>query len=232
MTEKTQSLLPHILAGKRENPQLTVIWMHGLGADGHDFAPIVPQLEPQLTADVKFIFPHAPIRPVTLNQGMSMPAWYDIKSIGATRDVSMDDMAESRKQIEAFIAAEREKGMRDDQILLVGFSQGGAVAYHTGLRHSAPLAGIIALSGYIPVPCDTGDEYPPANTTLPILVCHGTLDQVVPPVLAERALEHLKKQGFSCTFKKYEMEHSVCMEEIDDIAIFINQILSREHDDR
>lgn len=232
MTEKTQTLLPHILAGKRENPQLTVIWMHGLGADGHDFAPIVPQLETQLKAAVKFIFPHAPIRPVTLNNGMSMPAWYDIKSIGTTRNVSMEDMEESRKQIEAFIAAEREKGMRDDQILLVGFSQGGAVAYHTGLRHPTPLAGIIALSGYIPVPCDVGDEYPSANTILPILVCHGTLDQVVPPVLADRALEHLKKQGFSCTFKEYEMEHSVCLEEIDDIAIFINQILSREHSER
>jgi phospholipase/carboxylesterase len=136
MTEKTPPLLPHVLAGNIENPQLTVIWMHGLGADGHDFAPIVPQLETQLKAAVKFIFPHAPVRPVTLNNGMPMPAWYDIKSIGTTRDVSMDDMEESRKQIEAFIGAEREKGMRDDQILLVGFSQGGAVAFHTGLRHA------------------------------------------------------------------------------------------------
>jgi len=225
MTEKTQPLLPHVLAGKIETPQLTIIWMHGLGADGHDFAPIVPQLEAQLKADVKFIFPHAPVRPVTLNNGMSMPAWYDIKSIGTTRDVSMDDMEESRKQIEAFIDAERKKGMRADQILLVGFSQGGAVAYHTGLRHPTPLAGIISLSGYIPVPCDDGSEYPAENATMPILVCHGTRDQVVPPVLADMALEHLKKQGFTCTFKKYGMEHSVCPEEIDDIAFFINQIL-------
>jgi phospholipase/carboxylesterase len=225
MTDNTQPLLPHVLAGNTENPQLTIIWMHGLGADGHDFAPIVPQLESQLKAPVKFIFPHAPVRPVTLNNGMSMPAWYDIKSIGTTRDVSMDDMEESRKQIEAFIGAEREKGMRDDQILLVGFSQGGAVAFHTGLRHPTPLAGIISLSGYIPVPCETGSEYPAANAILPILVCHGTQDQVVPPVLADMALEHLKQQGFTYTFKKYDMEHSVCPEEIDDIAFFINQIL-------
>lgn len=224
MTYNTQSILPHVLAGNTENPELTIIWMHGPGADGHDFASIVPQLERQLNAAVKFIFPHAPVRPVTLNDGMSMPAWYDIKSIGTTRDVSMDDMEESRKQIEAFIAAEREKGM--DKILLAGFSQGGAVAYHTGLRHPTPLAGIIALSGYIPVPCEDGSEYPAANKSMPILVAHGTRDQVVPPVLADQALEHLKQQGFSSIFKKYEMEHSVCPEEIDDIATFINQLLS------
>ncbi len=225
MTDNTQPLLPHVLAGNTENPQLTIIWMHGLGADGHDFAPIVPQLEAKLSAGVKFIFPHAPGRPVTLNNGMSMPAWYDIKSIGTTRDVSMDDMEVSRKQIEAFISSERSTGMRDDQILLVGFSQGGAVAFHTGLRHATRLAGIISLSGYIPVPCEDGSEYPAANATLPILVCHGTQDQVVPPVLADTALEHLKKQGFSVTFKNYEMQHSVCSEEIDDIATFINQLL-------
>lgn len=224
MTENTQSLLPHVVAGNTENPQLTIIWMHGLGADGHDFAPIVPQLESQLNAPVKFIFPHAPVRPVTLNGGMPMPAWYDIKSIGTTRDVSMDDMEESRKQIEAFIDAEQEAGMRANQILLVGFSQGAAVAFHTGLRHSTPLAGIIALSGYIPVPCDDGSTYSSANKTMPILVAHGTRDQVVPPILADQALEHLKEQGFSCSYKTYGMEHSVCPEEIDDIATFINEL--------
>ena len=224
MTDHTQPLLPHVLAGHTENPQLTILWMHGLGADGHDFAPIVPQLESQLNAPVKFIFPHAPVRPVTLNGGMSMPAWYDIKSIGTTRDVSMDDMEESRKQIEAFIDAERSTGMRADQILLVGFSQGGAVAYHTGLRYSAPLAGIIALSGYIPVPSDDGSGYPEANKSMPILVGHGTRDPVVPLVLAEQAMEHLKQQGFSCAYKTYGMEHSVCAEEIDDIATFINEL--------
>ena len=224
MAENTPSLLPHVVAGETGNPQLTIIWMHGLGADGHDFAPIVPELERQLNAPVKFIFPHAPVRPVTLNNGMSMPAWYDIKSIGTTRDVSMEDMEESRKQIEDFIEAEREKGMRTDQILLMGFSQGGAVAYHTGLRHSAPLAGIIALSGYIPLPCDEGSAYPEANKSMPVLVGHGTWDQVVPLVLAEQAIEHLKQQGFSCSYKQYGMEHSVCQEEIDDIAAFINQI--------
>jgi phospholipase/carboxylesterase len=225
MTENTPSLLPHVVAGSTGNPKLTIIWMHGLGADGHDFAPIVPQLARQLNAPVKFIFPHAPVRPVTLNGGMPMPAWYDIKSIGSTRDVSMDDMAESRKQIEAFIDAERATGMRADQILLVGFSQGGAVAYHTGLRHSAPLAGIIALSGYVPVPSDDGSAYPKANKSMPIFVAHGTMDQVVPPILADQAVEHLKQQGFSCSYATYAMEHSVCPEEIDDIATFINQLL-------
>jgi phospholipase/carboxylesterase len=224
MTEKTDALLPHVVAGETGNPQLTILWMHGLGADGHDFAPIVPELERQLNAPVKFIFPHAPVRPVTLNGGMSMPAWYDIKSIGSKRDVSMDDMAESRQQIEAFIEAERAAGMRADQIVLAGFSQGAAVAYHTGLRYSAPLAGIIALSGYIPVPSDDGSEYPEANQSMPMLVGHGTLDPVVPPVLAEQAVEHLKQLGFSCAYKTYRMEHSVCAEEIDDIAAFINPL--------
>ncbi len=225
MTENTQNLLPNVVAGSTENPQLTIIWMHGLGADGHDFAPIVPQLERQLSAPVKFIFPHAPVRPVTLNGGMPMPAWYDIKSIGTTRDVSIEDMEVSQKQIEVFVAAELKQGMRADQILLAGFSQGGAVAFHTGLRHAIPLAGIIVLSGYIPVPSDDGSDYPAENKTMPILVCHGTHDQVVPPVLADMALEHLKEQGFSYAFKDYPMEHSVCPEEINHIATFINQLL-------
>ncbi len=221
----TPSLLPHVLAGNTGSPQLTVIWMHGLGADGHDFAPIVPELESRLNGRIKFIFPHAPVRPVTLNNGMSMPAWYDIKSIGTVRDVSMDDMQESRKQIEAFIDAELANGMRADQILLAGFSQGAAVAYHTGLRYPVPLAGIIALSGYIPVPCEDGTTYPEANRSTPILLEHGTLDQVVPPVLARQAIKHLKQHGFSCAYKEYAMEHSVCPEEIDDIATFINALL-------
>ncbi|MDF7799180.1 dienelactone hydrolase family protein [Pontiellaceae bacterium B1224] len=226
MTENAQPLLPHVLAGITENPKLTIIWMHGLGADGHDFAPIVPQLEKQLSAPVKFIFPHAPVRPVTLNGGMPMPAWYDIKSIGTTRDVSMDDMEESRNQITAFIDAEQANGMRADQILLVGFSQGAAVAFHTGLRHTEPLAGIIALSGYIPVPSDDGSDYPGENKSMPILIGHGTHDQVVPPVLADLAKEHLEELGFAYCFKTYPMEHSVCPEEINDIATFINQQLS------
>lgn len=225
MTENRPSLLPHVVAGETANPQLTILWMHGLGADGHDFAPIVPELERQLNAPVKFIFPHAPVRPVTLNGGMLMPAWYDIKSIGTTRDLSLDDIDESRKQIEAFIDAERSTGMRADQILLAGFSQGGAVAYHTGLHHPVPLAGIIALSGYIPVPGDDESEYPEAIRNMPILIGHGTRDPVVPTVLADQALEHLKAQGFPCSYKKYAMEHSVCPQEIDDIAAFINELL-------
>lgn len=227
MTQSNQALLPHVVAGKTEAPERTIIWMHGLGADGHDFAPIVPELEARLNTPVKFIFPHAPVRPVTLNGGMPMPAWYDIKSLGTARDLSMDDMEVSRGQIEAFIASEREQGMRADQILLAGFSQGGAVAFHTGLRHTEPLAGIIALSGYIPVPSDDGSDYPAENKTLPILVCHGTHDPVVVPALAEQACQHLDQQGFAHTFKTYPMEHSVCPEEIVDIADFINQNLAK-----
>ncbi|MDZ8120491.1 alpha/beta hydrolase [Pontiella agarivorans] len=221
----TSPRLPHVVAGQTENPKLTIVWMHGLGADGHDFSPIVPELKRQLSAPVKFIFPHAPVRPVTLNGGMPMPAWYDIKGIGTPRDFSEDDLEESRQQIEAFIDAELKNGMRPDQILLVGFSQGAAVAFHTGLRYAAPLAGIIALSGYIPVPSEDGSDYPETNKAIPILIAHGTLDPVVPPVLADQALEHLKEQGFPCSFKTYPMEHSVCPEEIDDIAAFIDALL-------
>lgn len=222
MTDKPDSLLPYVLTGETNNPQLTIIWMHGLGADGHDFAPIVPQLESQLKGTVKFIFPHAPTRPVTLNGGIVMPAWYDITSIGNTRDFSLQDMEESRAQIEAFIDSEKATGMRADQILLVGFSQGAAVAFHTGLRYPEKLAGIIALSGYIPVPSENG--YPETNKSMPILVCHGTWDPVVPPVLAEKAVEHLQEQGFCHSLKTYGMDHSVCQEEIDDIAAFINEL--------
>ena len=218
-------LLPYVQSGNAENPKMTVIWMHGLGADGHDFAPIVPQLESRLRAPVKFIFPHAPVRPVTLNGGMPMPAWYDIKSIGTKRDLSMVDMEESRNQITAFIESELAEGMRADQILLAGFSQGAAVALHTGLRYAESLAGIIALSGYIPVPSDDGRDYAEAGRSIPILIAHGTFDPVVPPELADQALEHLNELGFSCTFKTYPMDHSVCAEEIDDIAAFINDRL-------
>ena len=137
----------------------------------------------------------------------------------------MEDMEESRKQIKAFIDSERERAVRLGQILLVGFSQGGAVACNTGLRYHAPLAGIISLSGYIPVPCDEGSAYPEANKSMPILVAHGTRDQVVPLVLADQAIEHMKQQGFSCSYKQYGMEHSICPEEIDDIADFINQLV-------
>lgn len=224
MTQETNSLLPHVLSGETDNPELTVIWMHGLGADGNDFAPIVPELTRQLKGPVKFIFPHAPVRPVTLNGGMPMPAWYDITSIGDTRDFSLEDMEESRNQIEAFVEAEKENGMRADQILLVGFSQGAAVAFHTGMRYPEKLAGIIALSGYIPVPSEDGTDYPETNKTIPIFVGHGTYDQVVPPILADKAIEHLTATGFSATFKTYPMDHSVCPEEIDDLAAFINQL--------
>ncbi len=219
----TTPLLPHVLAGRTDSPQLTVIWMHGLGADGHDFAPIVPELERQLKGAVKFIFPHAPVRPVTLNGGMSMPAWYDISGIGNSRDFSLEDLEESREQIEAFIDSEKQKGMRSDQIVLIGFSQGAAVAFHTGLRYPEKLAGIAALSGYIPAPGE--NEYPAINKSMPILVCHGTWDPVVPPALADKAMDHLNEQGFSPVLKTYGMEHSVCPEEIDDIAAFINALL-------
>ena len=199
------------------NPAATVIWLHGLGADGHDFEPIVPEL--RLAKPVRFVFPHAPIRPVTINQGMRMRAWYDILQFGAGPEDDAGVRA-SQKLVEELIAAEKGR-----KIVLAGFSQGGAIVLQTALRHPERLAGVMALSTYLPLSATLEKERNKANHDVPIFMAHGNFDDIIPIDKAKRSREILEKLGYPVTWKEYPMPHSVCAEEIGDISKFLVNLL-------
>ena len=202
------------------NPLASVIWLHGLGADGHDFEPIVSELE--LDQPVRFVFPHAPVRPVTINQGMRMRAWYDILQFGPGPEDDAGVRA-SQKLLEAMIAAEKERGIR--QIVLAGFSQGGAIVLQTALRHSERLAGVLALSTYLPLHRTLEAERSAANREVPIFMAHGQYDDVIPLQRAEQSKQLLERLGYKVQWRTYPMPHSVCPEEIADISAFLRKIL-------
>jgi len=199
------------------SPRAAVIWLHGLGADGHDFEPIVPELE--LPVPVRFVFPHAPIRAVTINQGMRMRAWYDIFQFGGGPEDEAGIRA-SQQILEGLI--EQEKGKK---IVLAGFSQGGAIVLQTALRHAEPLAGVLALSTYLPLHTTVGKEAAPGSQQVPIFMAHGQFDDIIPIDRARRSREVLEQLGYSVTWKEYPMPHSVCAPEIADISEFLGQIL-------
>jgi phospholipase/carboxylesterase len=199
------------------NPAATVIWLHGLGADGHDFEPIVPEL--RLAKPVRFVFPHAPIRPVTINQGMRMRAWYDIFQFGAGPEDDAGVRA-SQKLVEGLIQKEQGK-----KIILAGFSQGGAIVLQTALRHPERLAGVMALSTYLPLSATLENERHKANHDVPIFMAHGKFDDIIPIDRAKRSREILEKLGYAVTWKEYPMPHSVCAEEIGDISKFLVSLL-------
>ena len=202
------------------NPQASVIWLHGLGADGHDFEPIVPELE--LARPVRFVFPHAPVRPVTLNQGMRMRAWYDILQLGGGPEDEAGIRA-SQKLLEAMIAEEKKRGMRS--IVLAGFSQGGAIVLQTALRHAERLAGVLALSTYLPLNATLEAERSPQNRDLPILMAHGQYDDIIPLARAEQSRKVLERLGYPVQWHVYPMPHSVCPEEIAAISAFLRSVL-------
>ncbi|NYT22107.1 dienelactone hydrolase family protein [Alcaligenaceae bacterium] len=207
-------------------PRYSVIWLHGLGADGNDFVPVVPELELGDLGPVRFIFPHAPVRPVTINNGMAMRAWYDIYLPDLVRREDDAGLRESQRTVEALIAHENSRGIPTGRIVLAGFSQGCAMALQTGLRHPEKLAGIIGLSGYLPLAAKAADERHGANNRTPIFLAHGTMDPVVDFERARATLEALEKMGYDVRFKTYPMPHSVCLEEIHDIAAFLREILN------
>lgn len=217
------ALLPAVELQTRPNPTATVIWLHGLGADGHDFEPIVPELNLDDLA-VRFIFPHAPSIPVTVNGGMRMPAWYDITAIDIDRTIDTAQLEASADAIDAFIARERERGIDSRRILIAGFSQGGAVAYECALRHGEPLAGLLALSTYFATA--NTNRASDANRKLPILSCHGTQDPVVPEALGRQAVTLLKERDYAIDYRTYPMPHSVAPDEIRDIAVWLRQRLT------
>jgi phospholipase/carboxylesterase len=197
-----------------------VIWLHGLGADGHDFEPVVPELH---LADlpVRFIFPHAPIQPVTINGGMHMRAWYDIRSPQIQQDEDESGIHRSQTLLENLIAREGERGIPGQRIILAGFSQGGAIALQTGLRYAEPLGGILALSTYLPLVASLENERHEANSAIPIMMAHGRFDPIVPLSLAEDSRYFLQQAGYQVEWKIYPMQHQLCMEEIQDIASWL-----------
>jgi phospholipase/carboxylesterase len=199
----------------------SVIWLHGLGADGHDFVPIVPELGLPASPAIRFVFPHAPVRPVTLNMGMRMRAWYDIKTLTAEGRADEEGIRASVALTGRYVAAERAAGIPSERIVLAGFSQGGAIALHAGLRHPEPLAGILALSAYLPLQATLEAELSEANRATPILMCHGIYDPVLPAQLGVMAREWLRTLGYAVEWHEYPMQHQVCLPEIQDIAAFL-----------
>ena len=210
------------------NPTATVIWMHGLGADGNDFAPIVPELRLGSAPAIRFVFPHAPMIPVTINNGYVMRAWYDISYgdlEGKSRQADEKGVRASQAEIEKLIAREVARGIRANKIVIAGFSQGGAIALHTGLRHAAPLAGIMALSTYLPAPHTLPAEAAPANRDIALFYAHGSDDQVIPIAMAETSRQTLSAAGYAVDWHEYPMQHSVCLEEIRDISAWLQTVL-------
>ncbi|MEX2199165.1 MAG: dienelactone hydrolase family protein [Burkholderiales bacterium] len=202
------------------SPDASVIWLHGLGADGHDFEPVVPELRLPPTLRLRFVFPHAPVRPVTLNLGMRMRAWYDILQLGGGPEDEAGVRA-SQGMVEALIERERSRGVAARRIVLAGFSQGGAIALHTGLRHGQRLAGILALSTYLPLAGSLQAERSEANRDVPIFMAHGELDDIIPITRAQQSRQALAAQGYAAQWHSYPMPHSVCGEEIADIAAWL-----------
>jgi phospholipase/carboxylesterase len=203
----------------------SVIWLHGLGANGHDFEPIVPHLGLH-GLGVRFIFPHAPKRAVTINMGLIMPAWYDVGSAEIGRDTDERGLRESADEVEALIARERERNIEANRILLAGFSQGGVVALHAGLRHSEALAGIMALSCYLPEISGEKEEQAPANAAIPIFMAHGVDDPMIPIEMGEAGRDRLQELGHPVIWRPYEMQHEVCPEEIADIGVWLRACLA------
>jgi phospholipase/carboxylesterase len=201
------------------DPEAAVIWLHGLGADGHDFEPIVPELE--LAKPVRFVFPHAPIRPVTINQGMRMRAWYDILQLGGGPEDEAGLRA-SQKLTEELIRAQE---LPAERIVLAGFSQGGAIVLLTGLRYPERLAGVMALSTYLPLASTLAAERSAPNRETPIFMAHGRYDDLIPMQRAQASREHLQKLGYAVEWHDYPMPHSVCAPEIADLSSFLARVL-------
>lgn len=201
------------------DPVGSVIWLHGLGADGHDFEPIVPELRLPVSLPLRFVFPHAPVQAVTINGGMAMRAWFDIKSLDKHGAADGPGIEKSCAALDALIADELARGVTLDRILLAGFSQGGVVALHTALRMQESVAGVMGLSTHLPL-VDRVSNYP-AKPGLPILIAHGSLDPILPISLGKESLEVLRSHGYSPEWREYPMAHGVCPEEIVDIREFI-----------
>jgi phospholipase/carboxylesterase len=228
MTHRIHESADAVVLAPATQASASVIWMHGLGADGHDFVPIVPELKLPPSPGIRFVFPHARVRPVTLNMGMRMRAWYDIKTLTAEGRVDEAGLRESIAVVESLIAAERALGIASERIVVAGFSQGGALALNAALRHAEPLAGILALSAYLPLQAALANELAEANRGVPIFMCHGQYDPVLPLPLGVAACNWLRAAGYKVEWKEYPMQHQVCLPEIQDIAAWLRTRLPAE----
>ena len=211
------------------DPVASVIWLHGLGADGHDFEPIVAELRLPASLALRFVFPHAPVRPVTINGGVSMRAWYDIFSLDRDGPVDETGIRDSAESLDALIAREQERGIAASNIIVAGFSQGGAIAMHAALRYPQRLAGLMALSTYLPLMSSFAAEVVnnavAVNQDLPIFMAHGSFDPVLPMPMGSASAELLKTSGFAVEWHDYPMAHAVCAEEIEHIRAWLIRVL-------
>lgn len=207
------------------NPEFSIIWLHGLGADGNDFAPIVPELDLGQDTAVRFVFPHAPVQPVTINGGMAMRSWYDIYVADLVRHEDENGLRVSQLAIQDLIARENARDIPTERIVLAGFSQGCAMSLQTGLRLEESLAGLVCLSGYLPLADKITVERHKANQDTPIFMAHGTQDPVVPIARAKDSKQLLEELGYHIEWHQYPMPHSVCAQEVADISAFLKKIL-------
>lgn len=214
-------------ANTQDEVQHSIIWLHGLGATSADFPPVVPHLGLDQNRPIRFIFPQAPDRPVTVNGGIIMPAWYDIKSMDIAGKEDRQGMEQSMQQVEALIELEMTRGISSENIILAGFSQGGAVIYYTGLRTEHELAGLLALSTYATFQTESKTEQSGANTAIPIFAAHGESDPIVPLALGEQSVDHLRSLGYSVDWQSYPMQHEVSLPEIQAIGQWINRVFSQ-----
>lgn len=205
------------------SPDASIIWLHGLGADGYDFAPVVEALQPM--PNVRFILPHAPARAITINGGYVMPAWYDILGMDLKERQDEEGIRASQALIETLISQETKRGIAPARIALAGFSQGGAIALHTALRHADKLAGVMALSAYLPLHEKLAAERSANNLAIPIFMAHGRFDDIIPLQTAETSKDFMEGFDYRIEWHEYSMPHSVCNEEIADIRNFISGIL-------
>jgi len=220
----SETLLDCVEIEPSEAARCSVIWLHGLGASGHDFEPVVPHLGVDELA-LRFVFPHAPKRAVTINGGFIMPAWYDIRVMSLSRDVDEQGVRDSARQVSELIQRENERGIPTEKIVIAGFSQGGALALHVGLRHPERLAGIVALSTYLVCDESLEDERAEKNEKTPIFQAHGSRDPMVKPAAGQLAYDRLNSLGYSMEFKSYPMGHEVCPQEIIDIGAALRRML-------
>ena len=218
MPYTTQQTPEAIVLDPPAAPDAAVIWLHGLGADGSDFVPIVEELRLPPAMAVRFIFPHARPRPVTINNGFVMRAWYDITSLGPNRVEDEAGIRESAEVVRGYIEKENARGIATERIVIAGFSQGGAIAFQAALRYPQRLGGVMALSTYLPLRESLAKEATQANSDVPILICHGVRDPMVPAALGVASRDLLQSLGYQVEWKTYPMEHSVCMEEVLDIS--------------
>jgi len=221
-----RELLPFESVKTAERTEYTIIWLHGLGADGNDFVPLVPELRLPESLAIKFIFPHAPVRPITINNGYEMRAWFDMFSLDKSNNTDESDLLTTVGWINQFIDQEIESGVPSTKILLAGFSQGGVIALHAGLRYPSKLAGVMALSTYMPFDDNLFKQTSPEQKGLPIFAAHGMRDPVIPVASWQDYVPKLEAQGFDVEAHSYDMEHSLCAQEIQDVSKWLQRVLT------